>query len=158
MEGGMAARETTPGRSHPVGATVSADGVNFCVYSKHATAVELLLFDRHDSPQATQTVRLDPDRNRTYHYWHVEVRGAGAGQVYGYRVFGPNRPEAGLLFAPEKVLLDPYARAVVNTEGYQRSRASAPGDNTAWAMRGVVANPNEYDWEGDTPLRRAAAD
>jgi glycogen operon protein len=88
----------------------------------------------------------------------VEVRGAGAGQVYGYRVFGPNRPEAGLRFDPAKLLLDPYARAVVNTDGYQRSRAAAPGDNLASAMRGVVVNPSEYDWEGDTPLRRAAAD
>jgi glycogen operon protein len=154
----MTARETTAGRSHPVGATVSADGVNFCVYSKHATAVELLLFDGPDSAQPAQTVRLDPGGNRTYHYWHVEVRGVGAGQVYGYRVLGPNRPEAGLRFDPAKLLLDPYARAVVNTEGYQRSRAAAPGDNTAWALRGVVVDPNDYAWEGDTPLRRAAAD
>src|SRR5262245_38074395 len=158
MEGGMPEPETALGRSHPVGATVSGDGVNFCVYSKYATAVELLLFDGPDCVQPAQTVRLDPARNRTYHYWHVEVRRTGAGQVYGYRVFGPNRPDAGLRFDPTKLLLDPYARAVVNTEGYQRSRAAAPGDNTAWAMRGVVVDPNDYSWDGDTPLRRAWVD
>src|SRR5262245_41596706 len=154
----MKARETSRGRSHPIGATVTADGVNFCIYSKHATAVELLLFDGPDTAQAAQVVRLDPDRNRTYHYWHVEVRGAGAGQVYGYRVYGPNQPEAGLRFDPAKLLLDPYARAVVNTENYQRARAAAPGDNTPWALRGVVVDPSDYGWEGDAPLRRASAD
>src|SRR5262245_46770685 len=154
----MNARETRPGRSHPIGATVSTDGVNFCVSSKHATAVELLLFDGPNSAPAAQVIRLEPQSNRTYHYWHVEVHGAGAGQVYGYRVFGPNRPKAGLRFDPAKLLLDPYARAVVNTEAYERNRAEAPGDNMAWAMRGVVVNPNDYAWEGDTPLRRSAAD
>src|SRR5262249_698865 len=107
------------GRPYPVGATVSADSVNFCVHSKPAPAVEWLLFDAPDGAQAAQVVRLDPDTNRTYHYWHVEVRGAGAGQVYGYRVYGPNQPEAGLRFDPAKLLLDPYARALVNTENYQ---------------------------------------
>src|SRR5262249_21564616 len=158
MEVAMTARETAPGRSHPVGATMSAAGVNFCVYSKHATAVELLLFEGPDAPQAAQTIRPSPERNRNYHYWHFEVRGAGAGQMYGYRAYGPHRPEAGLRFDPAKLLLDAYARAVVNTEHYQRSRAMAPGDNAAWAMRGVVVDPSDYAWEGDRPLRRASAD
>src|SRR5262249_61785789 len=99
----MPERETAPGRSHPVGVTVSGDGVNFCVYSKYATAVELLLFDGPDSAQPAQTVRLDPARNRTYHYWHVEVRRKGAGHVYGYRVFGPNSPGDGLRFDRTRV-------------------------------------------------------
>src|SRR5262249_23851265 len=158
MEGGMTARETIPGGSERVGSTVTADGVNFCVYSKHATAVELLLFDGPDAPQPAQTFRLSPERNRTYHYWHVEVRGASAGQVYGYRAYGPHRPEAGLRFDPTKLLLDPYAKAVVNTENYRRSRAMAPGDNTPGAMRAGGVNPRDYAWEGDKPLRRPSAD
>ena len=151
------ARDTAAGSCHPIGATLSAEGVNFCLYSKYATGVELLLFDAPDALQPAQIVQLDPAKNRTYHYWHVEVRGAAAGQVYGYRVSGPNQPAAGLRFDPTKLLLDPYARAVVNTENYQRSRACAPGDNTAWAMRGVVVDPHDYPWEGDAPLRRESA-
>src|SRR5262249_53219404 len=116
------------------------------------------LFDAPGASQAAHTIRLSPERNRTYHYWHVEVCGAGAGQVYGYRAYGPHSPEAGLRYDPSKLLLDPYARVVVNTENYQRSRATAPGDNTGWALRGVVVDLSAYAWGGDMPLRRASAD
>ncbi len=150
--------ETAPGHSYPIGATVTAEGVNFCVYSKHATAVELLLFDRADDPRPAQVVRLDPRRNCTDHYWHILLRGIGSGQVYGYRAYGPNDPAAGLRFDSAKLLLDPYALAVVNTEHYLRSAATTPGDNLASAMRSVVADPAAYDWEGDEPIQRQFVD
>src|ERR1700687_230785 len=104
--------QTAPGRSYPIGATVTAEGVNFCLYSKHATAIELLLFDRSGAPRPAEIVRLDPRLNRTDLYWHILLHGIGAGQVYGYRAYGPNDPAAGLRFDSAKLLLDPYALAV----------------------------------------------
>jgi isoamylase len=76
---------TQRGTSSPLGATPCRDGVNFSVFSKHATGVELLLFDRVDDAKAARVIRIDPAANRTYHYWHVFVPGVIAGQIYGYR-------------------------------------------------------------------------
>ncbi len=146
------------GRSHPVGATVTREGVNFCVYSKHAARIDLLLFDHAGDPQPSAIVDLDPRENRTYNWWHVLVRGIGAGQLYGYRAHGPTRPALDLRFDPEKLLLDPYALSVANVDGYDRARAAAPGDNTASAMKSVVVDPAAYDWEGEPPRHRAFAD
>jgi glycogen operon protein len=80
------------GVSYPVGATVSAGGVNFCVYSRNATGITLALFDQADDAAPSQSVRLDPETNRTYHYWHVFVPGLRAGQLYGYYADGPHQP------------------------------------------------------------------
>jgi glycogen operon protein len=74
------------GRSFPLGATLAAAGVNFSIYAKHGTAVQLLLFDAVDAPQPSRMIDLDRRANRTYHYWHVFVPDLVAGQVYGYRV------------------------------------------------------------------------
>jgi isoamylase len=142
------------GSSFPLGATVCPGGVNFSVFSKNATAVELLLFDRTDASSSIRTVRLDPHENRTYHYWHVFVSGIREGQIYGYRVNGPSKPELGLRFDPQKVLLDPYGRAVAIPETYNRFLTSEPGDNAASSMKSVVADTSAYDWEGDAPLKR----
>jgi isoamylase len=142
------------GSSFPLGAMVCPEGVNFSVFSKNATAVELLLFDRVDAPAPIRTVRLDSHENRTYHYWHVFVPGVRAGQIYGYHVNGPFQPERGLRFDPQKVLLDPYGKAVVIPETYNRFLTSKPGDNAASSMKSVVADTSAYDWEGDVPLKR----
>jgi isoamylase len=141
------------GQSFPLGATVSADGVNFCVYSKSSTAVELLLFDQAGDPQPAQVIQLDPEKHRTFHYWHVAVPGLKPGQLYGYRVYGPFDPSRGHRFDPEKVLLDPYARAVALPPAYDRMAAAQPGDSTAVAMKSVIADTGTYDWEGDAPLK-----
>jgi glycogen operon protein len=146
-----------PGKSYPLGATVHPDGVNFCVYSKNSTALELLLFDQVDAPQPSQVISLDNRENRTFHYWHVFVPHLEAGQLYGYRAYGPYNPEQGHRFDPAKVLLDPCGRAVAIPEGYSRTAASQLGDNTPWAMKSVVADPSRYDWEGDTPLKHPFA-
>ena len=86
----------TAGRAAPLGATVSPEGVNFSIFSRRATAVELLLFDREDDAQPARSIIIDPTTNRTYHYWHVFVPGVGAGQIYAYRVQGPFDPANGL--------------------------------------------------------------
>jgi isoamylase len=145
------------GRSFPLGATVLDDGVNFSVFSRQASRVELLLFDDAAAPHPTRVIELDARTHRTYHYWHVFVPGIAAGQVYGYRAIGPFAPERGLRFDPGKVLLDPYGRAVVVPDAYSRHLASQYGENNAIAMKSVVVNPDLYDWEGDVPLRRPFA-
>jgi isoamylase len=145
-----------PGKSFPLGATLAAGGVNFSVFAKHGTAVQLLLFDEVDAARPSRVIDLDP-RAKTYHYWHVFVPGIGAGQVYGYRVAGPFDPERGLRFAPDKVLLDPYGKCVARPAGRSREAARHPGDNAATALRSVVADPGAYDWEGDAPLGRPFA-
>jgi isoamylase len=148
----------TRGSSAPLGATVSRDGVNFSVYSRHATGIEIVLFDGVDDARPARTVRLDPVRNRTYHYWHAFVPGVTPGQLYGYRAEGPFDPSRGMCFDPAKLLLDPYGRGVVVPERYRREAARKPSDDTtATAMKSVVVDPRAYDWEDDAPLRRPAA-
>src|SRR5512139_1358985 len=145
------------GRSSPLGATVVDGGVNFCLFSRNATGVELALFDREDDAKPARTVALDPVANRTYFYWHAFVPGVRPGQLYGYRASGPDDPAHGLRFDPAKVLLDPYGREVVVPAGYSRAAASRPGDNAATAMKSVVVDPAAYDWEDDRPLRLPSA-
>ena len=139
-----------PGKSFPLGATVQDGGVNFCLYARGATAVELLLFDTPDSPQPNASIRLDPDKHRIFHYWHIFIPGLSAGQIYAYRVDGPYDPANGLRFNPNKVLLDPYTCLVVGWENYSRQAALNSSDNCAQALRGVVVDPLAYDWEGDS--------
>jgi glycogen operon protein len=152
-----AASEIEVGESAPLGATVSTAGVNFSVFSKHATGVDLLLFDRVDDAKPAQVIRVNPVANRTYHYWHVFVPGLKAGQIYGYRVQGPSEPSKGYRFDSGKVLLDPYGRGVVVPAKYNRAAAQEKGDNAATAMKSVVVDPSQYDWEGDRPLRRPSS-
>jgi isoamylase len=142
------------GESYPLGATVLPGGVNFSVFSQGCTAVELHFFNRVDDAAPSGTIRLDPRRNRTYHYWHVYVPDISPGQLYGYRVAGPSDPRRGLRFDPDKLLIDPYGLAVAVPAAYNRDAAAAPGDNCALAMKSVVANPSAYDWEGDSRLKR----
>ncbi|MBL8020077.1 MAG: glycogen debranching protein GlgX [Leptospirales bacterium] len=142
------------GRSFPPGATVSADGVNFCVFSKNCHYVELLFFDSVDSPQPSDVIRLDRVKNRTFYYWHIFVEGIRPGQLYAYRVHGPFDPEAGFRFDGNKVLVDPYSKAIAVGKNYDRKAAIEPGDTVRSCMKSVVVDPGAYDWEGDLPLHR----
>src|SRR5215471_5779970 len=147
----------TTGQASPLGALITPDGVNFSVYSRDAFRIELLFFDREDDARPARVIPIDPQKNRTYHYWHVFVPHAQAGQVYAYRVYGPFDPPAGLRFDPSKVLLDPYGRGVVVPRNYSRDAACWQGDNIATAMKSVVVDSRHYDWEGDTPLKRPSS-
>ena len=139
------------GRSFPLGATYYLEGVNFSVFSKHATSVELLLFDHVDDLEPASVIPLDPRVNRTYHYWHVFAPGVKVGQLYGYRVYGPFAPERGLRFNPARVLLDPYGKCIARPAGYRRKALHMPGNPGVPSMKSVVADPGAYDWEEDTP-------
>ena len=141
-------------RASPLGAMPCPGGARFSVYSRNASAVELLFFDRVDDARPSRVVRIDPATHRTSHYWHRFVPGVNPGQLYGFRVEGPWDPANGLRFDPRKVLLDPYGRAVAVPPGYSREAASRDGDDTATAMKSVVVDTSAYDWEGDVPPRR----
>lgn len=148
---------TSAGASAPLGATPGPEGVNFSVYSKNASAVELLLFDREDKDRPASVIPLDPQVNRTGFYWHIFVPGAAPGQLYGYSVRGPAQSSARMRFAPGKVLLDPYARAVAVPSTYSRSAARGNDGNSATAMKSIVVDVDAYDWEGDSAPRRPSA-
>ena len=148
---------TSIGHSAPLGSTIRESGVNFSVFSRKASRVELLLFDREDDARPQRVITMDPATNRTYHYWHVFLPAVQRGQIYGYRVHGPVDPANGLRFDPSKTLLDPYGRGVVVPKNYDRDAASKAGDNTATAMKSVVVDPHSYDWEGDKPLTRLSS-
>jgi glycogen operon protein len=142
-----------PGRCHPLGSTVYPDGVNFSLFSRSCYSVELLLFDDPDDARPVRLISLDPKVNKTFYYWHCFVPGIRAGQVYGYRVFGPFDPARGHYYDGKKVLLDPYTKAVAIGNNYDRVAGCKPGDNCSHAAKSVVVDPLDYDWQGDEPLR-----
>lgn len=135
-----------PGDSATLGATVQDDGCNFALFSADAEAVELCLYT-DDGITETARHRLQA---RDGDIWHGFLAGAGPGTCYGYRIYGPFEPEAGLRFNPNKLLLDPYARAlrgdfVWNDShfGYQRDNTEADLsfcdlDNSAHMPKAVV--------------------
>src|SRR5579862_6391986 len=148
---------TEVGRCAPLGATVTRSGVNFSLYSRHASAIDLLLFEDIDAEKPSQTIQLDPSLNRTYHYWHVFAPGLQSGQLYAYHVHGPFEPSRGLRFDADKILLNPYGRGVAVPRNYSREAAEKKGYDAASAMKSVVIDSRLYDWEGDIPLRRPSS-
>ena len=140
------------GSASPLGASLLSNGVNFSVFSRDAQGVDLLLFESSDAEAPSRVVTLDPIPNRTYHYWHVVVPELTRGQVYAFRVHGQFAPELGMRFNPEKILLDPYGRAVGVPLAYNRETLRKPGDTAACGMKSIVVDVDSYDWEGDSPL------
>ncbi len=110
------------GRSSPLGATVVDGGVNFSLYSRAASAVELLFFDREDDAAPSRVVRLDPAANRSYHYWHTFVPGISAGQIYAYRVDGPRRLNA----ACGSIRARLFSTRIVAASSFPRTTAGRP--------------------------------
>ncbi len=138
------------GCSEPLGAHCCNGGVNFSVFSEHATGMELVLFPTERN-QDVRVIRFDPQENRTYFYWHVFVPGIGEGQQYGFRAHGPYDPSNGFRFDPTKLLIDPYTKAVSGWDVYDRKAACSLGQNWNRALRSVVINDHPYDWENDMP-------
>ena len=154
------ARSVNPGRSYPLGATPTREGVNFSLYSRHATEVFLLLFDT-PTGAPTDVIRLD---NQERFIWHAEIDGVRPGQLYGYKARGEYRPEHGLRFNDAKLLLDPYAKAVTgkfrNTDNLLLAYDARPAggelvadqrDNTAVVPKAIVIDDGAFDWQGDAP-------
>ena len=143
---------THAGRRYPPGTKADKQGVNFSIFSRHATRVELLLFEASDSAAPLQIIALDPQVNRTFFAWHVYVEQLAAGVWYAWRMDGPGETaKTGFRFDSEKVLLDPWARAV-SLKCWDRGTACQPGNNLPVSMRAMICD-DTYDWEEDAPLR-----
>ena len=95
------------GLSAPLGATVRNGGVNFSVFSRDATLIELLFFSDIDAPEPSEVIVLTAAAHRTQNYWHVFVPGARPGQIYAYRAHGPFAPHEGLRFDRENTVTGP---------------------------------------------------
>jgi len=150
------------GRAWPLGAHWDGQGVNFAVYSAHASQVVLCLFDAHGATELAQ-VALPECSNGV---WHGYLPDAAPGLVYGLRAHGAWRPDRGHRFNPNKLLLDPYAREVVGHFEWHPSHFGADAqhplqmnqsDNAGRALKARVVH-DAFDWEGDRPLHRPLAD
>ncbi len=157
---------TTPkryyaGSAFPLGATWDGKGVNFSLYVENAKAIKLCLFDRNDLENESEII---PVKEMDNHIWHIYIPGIEPGQLYGYRVEGPSEPERGMRFNANKLLIDPYAKAISGTIewsdalfGYQLGHPDADlsfnaVNNAAFIPKSVVIDPT-FDWEGDTAPR-----
>jgi isoamylase len=139
-----------PGRHQVLGATYDGAGTNFAVWAPGADSVSLCLFDDDDFER-----RL-PLSERTLGVWHGYVPATAPGLLYGFRVDGPWDPGAGQAYNPEKLLLDPYARAIDRSLIPHSSLAAArpslarnPGDSSPYVPRSVVVDPDTFDWGDD---------
>ncbi|MFO0746277.1 MAG: glycogen debranching protein GlgX [Myxococcota bacterium] len=139
------------GLPRPLGATPRDGGVNFALYTEHATAVELLLYARASDPVPAQTIHLEHRQNRSVNCWHVFVAGVGHGQCYAWRVQGPWEPAVGMRFDGTRPLLDPYARLIVPRDASEAEDTEAHGAARSGRFMSVVVDPSRFDWEGVQP-------
>ena len=128
------------GHRYPTGATAGTDGTNFCVFSRHATAVQLLLYEKPDSSRPFQVIDLDPAVNRTFFFWHVFLKGmTGKEKIfYTWKVDGPNNAAAGFKFDPSVELLDPWASAVTDILWQRKYNRDIQEEPPAASMRAMV--------------------
>ncbi len=146
-----------PGKPYPLGATWDGEGVNFALFSEHATAIELCLFDGPESLKESHRIRLE---EQTDQVWHAYLPGLWPGQHYGYRVHGPYAPNEGQRFNHHKLLIDPYAKSIAGTIewsdamfGYRIGDRQADlsfdtRDNSANVPKCVVVD-QAFTWGGD---------
>ena len=149
----------------PLGAQESGGGVNFAIFSRHASRVRLELFDRPEDAVPARAIDLDSLHNRTGDVWHVWVQGIGPGQLYAYRVDGPYDPSQGHRFNFNRLLLDPFATAISRlpnwdfgpARGYdpsapERDLVRSSTDDAGDMPKCVFVN-EPFEWDGDQPLR-----
>jgi len=147
-----------PGKPYPLGATWDGKGVNFSVFSEYADGVELCLFRPDNDQEEYVKIKIE---EVTHHIWHVYVPGLKPGQLYGYRVSGPFDPENGHRFNPNKLLIDPYCKALDGeirwddslfgyTIGSDEEDLSFDDRNSAAFVPKSVVVDNRFDWENDT--------
>jgi len=149
-----------PGKPYPLGATFDGEGVNFAIFSEHATGIKLCLFDNPEDQEESAEIQLT---ELTDYVWHIYLPGIKPGQLYGYRVYGSYQPESGHRFNPHKLVMDPYALAIFGkTEvrdkmfAYPLSSKSKKPDlikdtqnNTDQTNKCVVVN-SEFNWGNTT--------
>ncbi|MCW3003313.1 MAG: glycogen debranching enzyme GlgX [Conexibacter sp.] len=155
-------REVWPGEPFPLGPVWDREGTNFSLFSEHAERVELCLFDAEGHEERIPVV------DQTAHNWHCYLPGVGPGQRYAYRVYGRYVPTEGHRFNPNKLLIDPYAKAIDGTIDWDAANVLPytphdevtddadlepdDEDSAAAIPKGVVVDPS-FDWEGDRPPR-----
>ncbi len=148
--------KTKLGRPYPQGVTLENGGANFALYSENATAVTLELYDRHESGTPSESIEL---KERDGFVWHVHVSGIRSGDLYGFRVDGPYRPDAGHRFDRNKLLIDPYARAISGVVDWNndifaynlgdvRDDLAFNGNDDAASVPKCVVSDNFFDWKG----------
>ena len=152
------------GKARPLGSSLDDGGVNFAVFSRNATLVTLVLFQSDKTGSAFVEIPMDKKGSKTGDIWHCHVKGLGAGACYLFKADGPYEPERGMRFNGNKALIDPYAKALTNTEKWDFSKCTAfdaasqvgdlsfsSGENLDDMPRCIVID-DDFDWQGDTPL------
>jgi glycogen operon protein len=153
------------GAPFPLGAHLRGHGVNFAIFSRHATGVRLDLFDHPEDATPVRSIIFNATRNKTGDIWHVWLEGIQPGQLYGFRVAGPYAPREGHRFNSNKLVVDPYATALAPLPGRdfrpalgydpsspQKDLSLSEVDDAATAPKCVVSHA-DFDWQGDQPLR-----
>lgn len=147
------------GKAYPLGATPDEWGVNFALFSAGALKVELCLFDKSG---VKETARFEM-AVRENNIWHIYLEGVKAGQVYGYRVYGPYEPAKGKRFNPNKLLIDPYAKKLVgrliwhkaiygyDIDSSDKDLSFSTLDSAPYVPKSVVVGANSFDWGNDEP-------
>ena len=146
-----------PGQPYPLGATWDGEGVNFALFSEHATGVELCLFANPDDAQESNKIRF---QELTDHVWHAYLPDVRPGQFYGYRVHGPYKPEEGHRFNPNILLIDPYAKAITGRikwsnalfaykVGGEKQDLEMSTDNSAGGVPKCVVIDSAFTWGAD---------
>lgn len=145
-----------PGSPFPLGATWDGEGVNFAIYSESAQGIDLCLFNSLEDETESVKIRIN---EVSHHVWHVYIPGLKPGQLYGYRVYGPYEPQNGHRFNPNKLLIDPYAKAIAGTIQWHDSLFAyeighededlsfSDVDSAPYIPKSVVIN-HHFDWEG----------
>lgn len=152
-------KQISNGIFYPLGAALSPEGVNFALYSQNASEVFLLLFDKSDA-DPTDIIKLE---NRTKYIWHTFVHGLKAGQLYAYKVKGDFNPSCGMRFNENKLLIDPYAKALTgkfinkdnlllayDPDNQAKDLSLNSRDNTRVVPKSIVVD-DSFDWHGDSP-------
>jgi len=145
------------GKPYPLGSTYDGKGVNFALYAENATGVELCLFNSPNDPTESLKIKI---KERSHQVWHVYIPELEPGQLYGYRVYGPYEPHNGHRFNPNKLLIDPYAKAIsgiikVNDDlfgyeiGHPDEDLSYSEIDSAPSMAKCVVIDTKFNWEND---------
>ncbi len=134
------------GAALPLGATVIDGGVNFSIFTRNATSVELLIFNKSSDSSPNKVFKLNPDINKTGDIWHIFLKDKLKGCMYLYRIDGPWEPENGHLFNVNNFLIDPYSKALT--------------DDVTWDLCGngimpksIVVCDTDFDWQNDKPIK-----
>lgn len=149
------------GSPYPLGATYDGKGVNFSIYAENAEGIDLCLFNSTNDPTESVKIRI---KERTHQVWHAYVPDLHPGQLYGYRVHGPYEPQNGHRFNPNKLLIDPYTKAIAGTlqwddslfgyeVGHEDQDLSFSTIDSAPHIPKCVVVDESFDWEGDKALK-----